>query len=331
MSRLILSESATPPTPSAAKGAFYLDNTANPMAKFVDDGGNVVTLMDSRNTVAQIGGKDFADGTFTVSNVSSVSKAVKFALSGMTAAVVLTLSSSQSTSQTLTIPNIAGADTLMTLGLAQTVTGALTCSGLNAVLMSSSGLTIRNPGNTFSYTIVAAAIAAARNLNLPLTTGTDTLMTLGLAQTVSGALTLSALLTVNVNGAAISLTGAAGTLLASGASSGIGYATGAGGAVTQATSKVTAFTLSRPSGTITFAADALAADTSSAGATWTNTVMAANDNVVFTHTSGGTIGAYSIACTCGAGSGTIFIRNNTPGSLSEAPVFKFTLIKGAIA
>lgn len=194
-----------------------------------------------------------------------------------------------------------------------------------AVTLQSAGVVINNPANTFAYTVTAAAIAANRVLNLPLITGTDTLACLGLAQT------FTALITNSTNGAAISLTGAAGTLLASGTSAAIGYATGAGGAVTQATSKVTGFSLSRPSGTITFAADALAADTSSAGATWTNTIIAANDNVLFTHTSGGTMGAYAVACTCGAGSATVFIRNLTPGSLSEAPVFKFTLIKGAVA
>lgn len=58
---------------------------------------------------------------------------------------------------------------------------------------------VRNPAFTFEYDIVPAAIVADRQLNLPLITATDTLMTLGLAQTVTGALTLSAVLTVNAN------------------------------------------------------------------------------------------------------------------------------------
>lgn len=111
----------------------------------------------------------------------------------------------------------------------------------------------------------------------------------------------------------------------------IGYAAGAGGTVTQATSKVTAFTLSKLSGTIQFAADALGADTTSAGATWTNTFIAATDVVVFMHISGGTLGAYNVTCTPSAGSATIRIRNLTPGSLSEAPVFAFVVIKAVTA
>jgi len=112
---------------------------------------------------------------------------------------------------------------------------------------------------------------------------------------------------------------------------GVGYATGAGGAVTQATSKVTAFTLSKLCGTIQFAADALASQTSTAGALWTNTFIAANDVVVFTHSSGGTLGAYTVACAPGAGSATIYLRNTSGGSLSEAPIFRFAIIKGVVA
>lgn len=119
-----------------------------------------------------------------------------------------------------------------------------------------------------------------------------------------------------------------GALTTSGSTGGVGYATGAGGTVTQSTSKVTAFTLSEYCGTITFAADALAADTTSAGATWTNTNIAATDIILFSHISGGTIGAYNVTATAAAGSATVYIRNMTAGSLSEAPVFRFIVFKG---
>ena len=111
---------------------------------------------------------------------------------------------------------------------------------------------------------------------------------------------------------------------------GIGYATGAGGTVTQATSKATAFTLSKLTGTITFVADALASQTT-VSASWTNTFIAATDLVVFTHISGGTLGAYLVAITCGSGTATIYLRNTTAGSLSEAPVFRFAIIKSVSA
>lgn len=57
---------------------------------------------------------------------------------------------------------------------------------------NSSLLKLRNPADTFSYTIVPAAIAADRNLNIPLITATDTLASLGLAQTFSANQTLGA-------------------------------------------------------------------------------------------------------------------------------------------
>lgn len=127
-------------------------------------------------------------------------------------------------------------------------------------------------------------------------------------------------------GTSVAVTGA----LTSSGTAGIGYATGAGGAVTQATSKATAFTLNKTVGTIQFAADALAADTTVASV-WTNSTIASNDVVVFTHSSGGTLGGYNIACTPSAGSATINLRNITPGSLSEAPIFRFVVIKGVVA
>lgn len=74
-------------------------------------------------------------------------------------------------------------------------TGTLTTNNLSVTgtgTFLSSGLKIRNPANTFGYTITGAAIAADRVLNLPLITGADTLAVLGLAQTFTAAQTFSA-------------------------------------------------------------------------------------------------------------------------------------------
>ena len=108
---------------------------------------------------------------------------------------------------------------------------------------------------------------------------------------------------------------------------GLGFYTGAGGTVTQATSKATAFTLSKMCGQITTAADALAANTI-VSATWTNSLIAATDVVIINHKSGGTLGAYTINVACGSPTSTLYIRNNTSGSLSEALVLNFVVIKG---
>lgn len=58
-------------------------------------------------------------------------------------------------------------------------------------------LRIWNPADTFRYTIIAQAIAANRQLNLPLTTGTDTLASLGLGQTFTGNNTFSGTTIIN--------------------------------------------------------------------------------------------------------------------------------------
>ena len=80
---------------------------------------------------------------------------------------------------------------VMYLDSVDTVTGVKTMTGLNSVLHSSSWLLVRNPANTFTYTITGAAIAANRQLNLPLITGTDTLASLWLSQTFTGANTFN--------------------------------------------------------------------------------------------------------------------------------------------
>jgi hypothetical protein len=109
---------------------------------------------------------------------------------------------------------------------------------------------------------------------------------------------------------------------------GLGFYTGAGGTVLQASTKATAFTLNAMCGQITTAASSLA-HTSIVSAVWTNSKIAATDVVIINHKSGGTIGAYVFNVSCGAGAATLYITNNeTAGSLSEALVLSFVVIKG---
>lgn len=111
----------------------------------------------------------------------------------------------------------------------------------------------------------------------------------------------------------------------------IGYGTGSGGTVTQATSKSTGVTLNKPSGQITTAADALAANTA-VSFTLTNDKIAANDIPRIVIKSGATAGAYVVQVDAvAAGSCSISIRNMTAGSLSETLVLQFNIEKGATA
>lgn len=110
---------------------------------------------------------------------------------------------------------------------------------------------------------------------------------------------------------------------------GIGYRTGAGGTVTQATSKATGVTLSSATGQITMNAAALAANTT-VSFTLTNSKIGADDNVVCHRKSGGTAGSYQVwVDSCASGSCVICVRNATGGSLAEAVVLQFSVVKGA--
>jgi len=106
----------------------------------------------------------------------------------------------------------------------------------------------------------------------------------------------------------------------------LGYTTGSGGTVTQATSKATGVTLNESTGQITLNAAALASDTT-VSFTLTNTVIEANDILILNHISAGTAGSYLLNAQSAAGSASINVRNITAASLSEAIVIAFAVIK----
>jgi hypothetical protein len=110
----------------------------------------------------------------------------------------------------------------------------------------------------------------------------------------------------------------------------LGYTTGSGGAVTQATSKSTGVTLNKTNGQITLNNAALAADTT-VSFTLTDSAIAAGDVLVLNHISGGTAGSYLLNAQSAAGSASINVRNITAASLSEAIVIAFAVIKAVTA
>ena len=112
---------------------------------------------------------------------------------------------------------------------------------------------------------------------------------------------------------------------------GIGYGTGAGGTVTQATNKSTGVTLNKVSGQITMNNASLAAG-AEVSFTLTNSAIAATDVVVTAIASGATAGAYNTHVDAiAAGSCRISISNFSSGPLSEAIVINFVIIKGVNA
>ena len=115
------------------------------------------------------------------------------------------------------------------------------------------------------------------------------------------------------------------------AGSAVGYSTGTGGTVTQATSKSTGVTLNKRCGQITMNNAALSA-AAEVSFTFTNSTIAATDVVVTAISSGATAGAYNTHVDAiAAGSCRISITNFSAGPLSEAIVLNFVVIKAVNA
>lgn len=117
------------------------------------------------------------------------------------------------------------------------------------------------------------------------------------------------------------------------ATAGIGYATGAGGTVTQATSKSTGVTLNKACGQITTHAESLG-DYSSTAFTVTNSAVAVGDTVVLSlaetgvEETGFSARSYVLSVeNVVAGAFDIVIWNFSGGALAEALVIDFAVVK----
>ena len=164
-------------------------------------------------------------------------------------------------------------------------------------------------GGTYTTTLQTITPTAARTISFPDATGTVAL--------VGGS---SGQVLYNNAGAV-----AGGNLGYNATTGAFGYLNGTG-AITQATNKSTGVTLDSPSGQITLNGDALAADTT-VSFTLTNSSITANDVLILNHLSAGTAGSYLLNAQAAAGSASINVRNITAGSLSEAIVICFAVIK----
>ena len=107
----------------------------------------------------------------------------------------------------------------------------------------------------------------------------------------------------------------------------LGYVTGAGGAVTQATSRTTGVTLNKAAGAITLVS--AAGSTTPASFTVTNSLVAATDTIILSQKSG--TDKYDLRVTAvGAGSFEITFATLS-GTTTEQPVFNFAVIKAVAA
>lgn len=147
----------------------------------------------------------------------------------------------------------------------------------------------------------------------------------------SGALTCGAVTAGATGVASLASTGAvtAASVAATGAvtsssdTAGVGYATGAGGTVTQGTNRTTAVTIDKTCGSITmFSA---AGSLTQATFTVNNSTVAENDSVILSQRSG--TNPYQFVVTAvAAGSFNINFRS-IAGTATDAPVINFAVIK----
>jgi hypothetical protein len=108
---------------------------------------------------------------------------------------------------------------------------------------------------------------------------------------------------------------------------GLGYGTGSGGTVTQATSRTTAVTINKPTGAITLV--------SAAGSpawqefTVNNSIVTANDTCVLNQRSG--TDRYVLQVRSISAGAFVIAFQTTGGTTTEQPIFNFAIIKGAVA
>lgn len=151
----------------------------------------------------------------------------------------------------------------------------------------------------------------------------------------SVAKTLSANVTANLTTfpSVVSVTGnvvSTGNIFSAGNGT-VGYNAGSGGTVAQSGNKSSGVTLNKPSGEITMQSTALGADTS-VSFTLTNSTISTRDLLLLNVVGGvATPGTYNLDANCTTGSAVITVRNITGGSLSEAIVLRYAVIRGSIA
>lgn len=204
---------------------------------------------------------------------------------------------------------------------AKTTTG-LTWGYYGGRILTTAGTVATINNGTVSLTasatnyVVASRATGAVSASTATTNWNDTRGYLRLYQVVTGASTISSWEDYRATNAGLT---------------DIGLGTGAGGTVTQSTSKTTGVTLNKRTGRITMASSSLAAG-AVASFTLTNSTIKAQDVVAVCIAGGATAGAYVVTVDAvNDGSCSISLRNLSGSDLAEPVVLQFVVIAGAIA
>lgn len=208
--------------------------------------------------------------------------------------------------------------------VAMTTSAVLTTPNIGTpsagTLTSCTGLPI-STGVSGLATNMATFLATPNSANLRATVTDETGTSGGLVFAGSPTLT-----TPNIGAATGTSLAATGAITSTG-TAGVGYASGAGSAVTQTTSKAQGVTINTICGRITMNAAALAAATAVAF-TVSNSACGDDDVVVLSIDSTGTVGSYLVSVgQVNNSSFSITLYNCSAGSLSQAVVINFAIIK----
>lgn len=340
------------------------DSSGNLVASTISDDASTVSIAADVAVTGTVTSDDATTPGFTVESGNTntgfvdikgkTSGKIRITTADATAQTVnITAAAQTSGASTITIPDLAGASTgLATTTVAQTFTNkTLTAPVLNTGTVGTSlvpttddGAALGDTTHNFSDLFLASgAVINFANGNevlthssgiLTVTTGDLRVTTAGTntasVVTVGGTQTLAAkTLTTPVIGVATGTSLAVtGLLTSSSPTAGIGYATGAGGAVTQATSRTTGVTLNTLAGAITLVSAAGSATPFSF--TVTNSAVAATDTIHLSQKSGTDIYTTQVISAVGAGSFRITLANAS-GTTTEQPVFNFAVIKAVAA
>jgi hypothetical protein len=231
--------------------------------------------------------------------------------------------SNNSVSGTVTSVGVTPGDGIQVSGSPVTTSGNINIVNTGVTrLNAGTGISLSgsNGNVTVSTTVAGGTVTGVTVASTTLTVSGSPITTTG---TITINLPTTITLTGNITGSNIRATGS----LLSNSISGVGYATGAGGTVTQGTSRTTGVTINKTTGAITlFTAAGTSAYTTF---TVTNSTVAATD-VIIVNQKSGTDKYESFITNVAAGSFAITF-SDTSGTTSEAPVFNFAVIKAVAA
>lgn len=291
-------------------------------------------------TIASTGGGGGGGGTVTSVGVTAASPTRLTVLGSPIVSagnITLDLAATGVTPGTYTYPTLTVDNYGRVTGIANaasvgTVTSVVATPGFG-IQISSSGSANVDPSFTVTNTGVTR-LSAGTGISLSGSNGNVTISTSTGAGTVTSVGVSSASLTVSGSPVV-----AAGTItidlpstisvgnITANSTGGIGYATGAGGAVTQTSSRTSPVTLDKTTGAITLVSAAGSATYQTF--TVNNSTVAATDVIIVNQKSGAN--KYIILVTAVATGSFNITFATTGGTTTEQPVFNFAVIKGVTA